>query len=129
MSVLAYILSVISYYFAYLLSSVIFGILGMRIRRLIYTVFKIDEIPRLNGQLLSMVSYCSTMIGFLTPLIIFKWLVGTEPNWYIITPLFVFIWYKFTPALYSPFFYEGTAQKGMYSGLISWLLILWKIHN
>jgi hypothetical protein len=129
MSILAYIISIVSFYITYLLSTAILGFLGMTIRRLIYKTLKIEEVPRFNGNLLSMVSYCSTMISYFTPLLIFNWLLDSEPNWFIITPIFVYIWYKISPALYSPFFFEGSAQKGMYSGLFTWFIILWKIHN
>lgn len=130
MTIIAYVLSIISFYLTYLLSTVIFGILGTQFRRLIYKLLLINDEVRLNGQLLSFVAFCSTMTSFFSALPIFIWCgVGSDPNWFILTPIYIYIWYKFSPALYSPFFYEGTAQIGFYLGVLSWLSIIWTIYH
>lgn len=118
MIVISYLVSTIGFYIAYMISSLIFGKIFISIRRALTNPFAdLEGSPLLYAACLSMYS----SLGFV--FIIFIWF-NFEPNWYILTPLMVSVWFTFSPALYRPHFYGGAAHWGMLIGVISFLLTI-----
>lgn len=118
MIVVSYLVSIISFYITYMVSALIFGIIILSIKR----AFS-NPSADLEGLPLSYAAYLSTYSSLFVVLIIFGWF-NCEPNWYILTPLMVAVWFFFAPSLYPRQFTSGAAHWGMSLGIISFLFTI-----
>ena len=114
----SYLVAVAGFYIAYLISTVLYGRIGLLIKRALTS-----PSAELEGFLLLFVAELSTLTSLLCVLFIFTWF-DQEPNWYILTPIMIAVWFYFTPALYRPHFSSGAAHWGMLLGVIKWVLIM-----
>ena len=126
MIILIYVLSIVAFYISYMLANIIFGILGLAIRKVIYKSLKINKDVTLSGQLLLFVSSMSTTFSYFSSFLIFIYF-DKFPSWLILTPVFIISWFVFAPSLYKPEFESGAAHWGMVFGVITWFVIFFNI--
>ena len=115
MIVVSYLVSVIVFYIVYMISTVLFGSIGLLIKRALT-----NPDVELNGLLLTFTAYVSTYLSFFSVFFVFSWF-NCEPNWFIITPIMIALWFYFSPALYNRHFNSGAAHWGMLLSIIIFL--------
>jgi hypothetical protein len=111
MLIVCYLVSIVAFYLAYFLSTLLLGRLAVVINEAVT-----KSIDGLKGYPLLFVSCGSNYLSFFSISIIFMWF-NYQPNWYIITPIMVFIWFNIAPHLYRPHFLSGAAHWGMTLGI------------
>ena len=97
---------------------------GLVSQKVSWTSKKVAVIPNpdveLNGLLLTFTAYVSTYLSFFSVFFVFSWF-NCEPNWFIITPIMIALWFYFSPALFNRHFNSGAAHWGMLLSIIIFL--------
>ncbi len=115
-SILAYILSIVAFYITYFISSFLF----LFPLAYVFYLLKLGEYKR-EGRYLVVEAFFETFLSFLSILFVFR-LLGVTPNWWVLTPLSILLWFYFTRAFYGDErFGSGAAHWGMLIGVIVFL--------
>lgn len=114
---LVYLISVLLFYLAYLIFSVIFGRLAILIKGAVR-----KSKAELEGFTLLSVAFCTTFLSFTCVDLNFR-LFGFQANWFIVTPLMIIVWFYITPNLYRPHFQSGAGHWGTLISVISFLIL------
>lgn len=123
MVILVYLLAMICFWLGYLISTIIFGWIFFAVKKTIYGILLPSKEVELEGLTLLSAAGLSVYVNFFFSLLLFSWF-EYHPNWFILTPLFIFTWYNAASNAQSSQWSSGALHWGMLIGVISFLLSL-----